>query len=375
MAKKLTPFQKKDRAYKDKQKAEFNAKTYKGEWYTLNSIFGNDWAVFYCLLGGREAGKSYAAMKHAVVSKLRKPDSFKFYWFRLTDNAVKNLLVNGADKFIDPDIKRNYNVNTFVKGSTVYTYTPVEIEKPDGSIKIIKKNVKEFCDVLSCSTFYNTKGVGYFDNEYKGEYFIILDEMNREQSERNTFDIVYNFVNLLENVARSTKHNIKVIMIGNTLDEASDILSAFNFIPDTFGRYKLRNKRCVIDYIMPSEAYKKRREGTLADLLMPEASTFTNEVEIDRTLLVNKRRAIKPQYIVKFKKTKDTWFTVWNDNIVKPYNGENLQAVPMVRYLDEVYNDELAKAIRDMFDARAFKYTAISTFKRFQKQLRLIKSK
>ena len=199
--------------------------------------------------------------------------------------------------------------------------------------------------------------------------------MNREQSERNTFDIVYNFVNLLENVARSTKHNIKVIMIGNTLDEASDILSAFNFIPDTFGRYKLRNKRCVSDYIMPSEAYKKRREGTLADLLMPEASTFTNEVEIDRTLLVNKRRAIKPQYIVKFKKTKDTWFTVWNDNIVKPYNGENLQAVPMVRYLDEVYNEELAKAIRDMFDARAFKYTAISTFKRFQKQLRLIKSK
>ena len=107
---------------------------------------------------------------------------------------------------------------------------------------------------------------------YCYHHFIILDEMNREQSERNTFDIVYNFVNLLENVARSTKHNIKVIMIGNTLDEASDILSAFNFIPDTFGRYKLRNKRCVIDYIMPSEAYKKRREGTLADLLMPEAS-------------------------------------------------------------------------------------------------------
>ena len=28
-------------------------KTYKGEWYTVNSIFGNDWARFYYLLGGR----------------------------------------------------------------------------------------------------------------------------------------------------------------------------------------------------------------------------------------------------------------------------------------------------------------------------------
>ena len=29
-------------------------KTYKGEWYTVNSIFGNDWARFFYLLGGRE---------------------------------------------------------------------------------------------------------------------------------------------------------------------------------------------------------------------------------------------------------------------------------------------------------------------------------
>ena len=28
-------------------------KTYKGEWYTVNSILGNDWARFFYLLGGR----------------------------------------------------------------------------------------------------------------------------------------------------------------------------------------------------------------------------------------------------------------------------------------------------------------------------------
>ena len=28
-------------------------KTYKDEWYTVNSILGNDWARFFYLLGGR----------------------------------------------------------------------------------------------------------------------------------------------------------------------------------------------------------------------------------------------------------------------------------------------------------------------------------
>ena len=37
-------------------------KTYSGSFYTIDSIFGNDWAIFYCLLGGREAGKSYTVM-------------------------------------------------------------------------------------------------------------------------------------------------------------------------------------------------------------------------------------------------------------------------------------------------------------------------
>lgn len=58
---------------------EHKIKTYKGEWYTVNSVFGNDWAIFFALLGGREAGKSYSAMKWGVERKLRKKDNCKFY--------------------------------------------------------------------------------------------------------------------------------------------------------------------------------------------------------------------------------------------------------------------------------------------------------
>ena len=348
-------------------------KTYKGEWYTINSIFGNDWAIFYALLGGREAGKSYSAMQWAVNRRFNKKDNCKFYWFRLTEAATNNLLADNGDKLVDPDLKRKYNVNLFRKNHTLYSYTPVTRINKNGKEVKEKQNIRTFCEVLACSTFYNTKGVGYFDNEYKGEYIIILDEMNREESEKNSFDIVYNFVNLLENIARSTKSKIRVVMIGNTLEEASDILSAFNFIPDDFGRFKLKKKRAVIDYIMPNEKYLERRKGTLADILLPNASTFTNELEIDRSLLVNKRLCQYPIAVIKFTKTKDTWFTVWNNNIIKDYNNEQKSCIPMRRYLDAIYQQELVDIVREKFDMRSYRFVNLACFKKFQKQMKLLK--
>ena len=348
-------------------------KTYKGEWYTINSILGNDWARFFYLLGGREAGKSYSVMKWATQRKLRKPDDVKFYWFRLTETQQKSLLANGAGDLIDPDLKRKFNLKTMTKGNIVYTYKEETEVNSKGKETTKKVDIQEFCRVMACSTFYNDKGRGYFDNEYKGEYIVILDEMNREQSERNTFDIVYAFVNQLENVLRSTKTKVKIIMIGNTLEEASDLLSALNFIPDGFGRYKLKRKLAVVDYIKPNELYKLRREESTANLMMPDASTFTNEIDIDRSLLVNKRKRIQPQYVIKFNKSKDSWFTVWNSNIVSQWNNEESQVIAMRRYLDEYYLIDNANMVVEMFDARAFKFTTLATFKKFQKQMRLIK--
>lgn len=357
----------------DNQNKQRRIKTYKDEWYTINSILGNDWARFFYLLGGREAGKSYSAMKWATNRKLKKPDDVKLYWFRLTEASQKKLLAGGANDLIDPDLKRKFNLKTCTNGNCVYTYQEEVTEDKNGNEKVKKVNKTEFCRVMACSTFYNDKGIGYFDNEYKGEYICILDEMNREQSERNTFDIVYAFTNQLENVLRSTKTRVKVIMIGNTLEEASDLLANLNFIPDGFGRYKLKRKKAVVDYIKPNEKYLLRRKEATANLMMGHASTFTNEIEIDRSLLVSKRQRYSPQYIVKFGKTKDTWFTVWNNNIISDYNNESKQVISMRRYLDEIYDREAANAVIDQFDVRAFKFTTLATFKKFQKQIKLIK--
>lgn len=320
------------------------------EYYSCRSLFGNTWAFFYILLGAREAGKSYDVMRRFLVDWKKKGKPFT--WLRLTEASQRKMLTNKAEKLIDPDLQRKFDLELTVKGCQVYDHG------------------KPMCKVLALSTFYNDKGVALFDNEYALGYNICLDEMNRELNERKTFDITYAFVNQMENLVRSTKENMRIVLIGNTLEEASDILCCFNFVPEEYGRYYLRKKRAVIDYIPPSEKYLARRKGTIADLLTPESSTFTNKIDVDKTLL-NKGRLKRPQYVIAF--DKQTKFTVWDNNTITTYNGEQVRQVPMRPYLDMVFNAEARDLIIALFDSRSFLFRNLITQKKFKKELELLK--
>ena len=346
------------------------------EWYSLRSILGYFWAIFIFLLGGREAGKSYAVTDFFCRQwrKYGRP----FYWLRLTESSQKKLLNNNAMKLIDPDLRRKYNLELEVKGDCVYEVIRTQVEKVNkktGEVTIDEKvELKLFARVMCLSTFYNDKGSGLFDKDFLNDpnmyYNICLDEMNREMNEKKTFDIVYAFCNQLENLVRSTKTRLRVICIGNTLEEASDILCAFNFLPEEFGRYKLKKKRAVIEYIEPSEKYKTRRQGTVADILMPTASTFTNEIETD-TSLVTKTRLVKPSYIIRF--TKNEAYTVWDSNVIAPFNGEKVWEISMRPYLDLTFNVEQRDNIIQLYDARSYFFRNLITQKKFKKALETLK--
>ena len=343
------------------------------EWHSIRSMLGNDWAIFFMMLGGREVGKSYAVTD--FYCRQWKTLGRPFYWLRLTEQSQRKLLQNNAEKLIDPDLRRKYNLDLVTSGDSVYEVLERAPKKKDEKAgKVIKK--KLMARVLALSTFYNDKGSGLFDKDFLDDpnmyYNICLDEMNREKNEKRTFDIVYAFTNQLENLVRSTKQRVRVICIGNTLEEASDILCCFNFIPETWGRYKLRKKRCVIDYIEPSDAYKKRRQGTIADILMPNESTFTNEIKTDGTL-VWKGRLITPSAVIKFTNKRDDWFTVWDDKVISRFNGERTKAIAMRPYIDELFNPKLRDNVILLFDSRSFLYHDLITFKLFQKNLEILK--
>lgn len=337
------------------------------EWYSLRGMLSFQWAMFLFLLGGREAGKSYAVIDFFVNQFINK--NRPFTWLRLTDASQKKLLQNNAEKLIDPDIRRRYNLDLMTRCENVYV-----VLKRDKNGKVLEK--KLMCRVLALSTFYNDKGSGLFDADFLKNpdmwYNIALDEMNRELNERKTFDIVYAFANQLENLVRSSKERMRIICIGNTLEEASDILSAFNFLPEEFGRYKLKKKKAVIDYIPLNEPYKRRREGTAANILQGQASTFTNEVKIDNSK-ITKKRLISPSYVIVFSKEK--MFTVWDDNVIAPYNNEKVRHVAMRPYLDEVFIPAARDAVFLQFDARYFLFRNLITQKLFKKELQFLRTK
>lgn len=348
------------------------AKTAESQWYNLRPILGHaNWAIFYLLLGGREVGKSYSVTNFFVDQYKNK--GIPFTWLRLTEAASRKLLQNNAEKLVDPDLRRKYNLDLVTSGNNVYEVTKRTEPDKNGKTKILEK--KLMARVYAISTFYNDKG-SIFDKDFLNDpnmrYNIAIDEFQREEGEKNTFDIVYSLVNQLENLVRSTKERIKIFFLGNTLEESSDILCAFNFIPETWGIFKLKKRRAVIHNIAPTESYKARRRGTIADILMPKASTFTNKIDTD-TSLITKRRLNEPQYIIKFRASQDTWFTVWDGNIIKKYTGEKKPVLAMRPYLDEVYNVERVKAVMTQFDTRSYMFTNLITFKQFQKQMNLLK--
>lgn len=335
----------------------------------LRPLLGNfNWAEFLFLIGGAQAGKSYAIIDFYVNQFINKGTIF--YWLRLTERQSRQLLQNNAEKLVDPDIRRKYNLDLVTSGTNVYQVTKRSAPDKNGKTKILEK--KLMARVLALSTFYADKGSGYFDKDYTGWYNIAIDEFQPEKGEKRTFDVVYAFVRQMENLVRNSKTHVRIIGACNLLEEASDILCCFNFIPEEFGIYKLKSKRCVIAYIEPTDIYKEMRKGSIADILLPNASMYSNKQDTDNTL-VYKGNLLYPQYTIKFSKEKDTWFTVWNKNVICKYANEKKPVVAMRPYLDETYDQERVKTVMQLFDTRSYLFRNLITFKQFQSQLEIFK--
>ena len=325
----------------------------------LNSMNGNDWALFRVIIGGRMTGKSYSVTDRMCKLKKKLGKECKCYWLRISETSTKQLLCNKAEKLVDPDLKRKYELELTTKSNNVYDHG------------------KPFCEVYPLSMFGKLKGIGFFDKDYKGKYFIVLDEFQLEQGEKRTsFDVLYNFIGMLENIARTTKNNIEVWLLGNTLEEASTILKAFNFLPEKFGRFYLKRKRCVIDNLEPTEEYLKDREGSLAQILGGnEMSNYTNELTKDRKLIYNKR-VYKPSYIIKFSKDKNDWYVCWDSKVIKRYKGQTCDNIISMRpYIDEWYNTEKKLNIIEMYDSQYFRFDTLITKAYFEDSLKKIRNK
>lgn len=338
---------------KRKTKEAYDRKNF----YTCRSLFGYNDVFFYLLMGGRDTGKSYTVMDRFLRDWRRH--GVPFYWLRLTDKIAQSMLQNNAAKMVDADLARKYGLDLVVKGCEVFN------KEKDGSL--IK-----MAEVMGISNFYNMKGTATFDCEWKKGYNICLDECQREVGEPVRFDLSYSLVNALEQYVRDTKEKLRIVFICNYTETVSDVMNLFNFIPERFGRYHLAKKKAVIDYLPTTSIYKERRAGTVADLLMPNASTFTNVKVFDKSLLKPKNmRLWKPIVVIHFG-ASDEMYTAWASKncdayIIKMYNKEKISnVIAMKPYIDgTIYDKDRVKNVMDLFDRRGWMFNDLITQQRF----------
>lgn len=328
-------------------------------YYKLNSILGNDWAIFYLIIGGRKTGKSYSVTDYLCNQKKLYCENVKNYWMRISETSTKAMLANKANKLVDPDLYRKYDLELTTKGMDVFDHG------------------KPFMTVAPLSSFGKLKGVGFYDKDFEGRYNIVLDEFQLEKGEhRTSFNILYNFIGMCENLVRTTKKNIRVFLMGNTLEEAATILKAFNFIPEKFGRFYLKSKRAVIDNLEPTEEYLKDRKGSIADILGGDSmSNYTNSLNKDRSMLF-KGPLYKPSSLIKFSKDSSEWYTVFDGKVIRRYRGEGVReehCIYMLPYLNGLYSRERRQVVIDMYDAKAWKFDSLISQSYFSEQLKLIR--
>lgn len=364
--------------YKRPHKKYFTRKLY----YRNSSIFGFR-ALFYILVGARGCGKTYSIQNYVLRQFIKF--GRKFMWFRLTEPAVRNLLSNNGKDFWDSKLLLKWGI--------------IETKTESGSMYIKFKEDQDFLEIgkiMAISTFYTQKGVALnksgdikttkntkvndaqalkrLKNATKKFRILVCDEFNREKNEKKTFDISYAFVNQLETICR-TDLDRRIILAGNTLDEASDILAGlFNFIPNQFGVFKLKHKKAIIHYIMDSDAYKEARKNSIAGILAPTESTFTNQVSSDFELVTNK----KPSHIVRVIKFNNTCqFAVCDDGVITKWKlpiNHKYPVIAMRPYIIGLpYYREMAQRIIDMAQQRMFMFDQLITLKLFYKEIKLLK--
>lgn len=342
---------------------------YNPMYYYLNKLFSYDplkyW--FYIAIGSRGRGKTTAAWRWVLRRFIDHGELF--IWLRLTDAPLKKMARNSSSTMVPPFILKQLGIESvFLKGTTIFANFIEDGESVTKMVGIVD----------SLSSFYTTKG-----NNLEMFKNVVLDEMNRESGERTTFDLTKGFINQVESIARMRK--IRILMLGNTIDDASEILGIFNFQPKEFGIYKLTRRHAIIEYMDDSEEFKEARKNSLAGALLKgneEVSpSFTNKASA-RSVRIEKYQGHKLMFLFYV----DTYkaYAIYSRDGLKGADAANsglfvgeLRGSTNVIYkispfmtCEGVYNEEAYRTFYELISVNAIYYESAMIRSRFIKALK-----
>ena len=106
---------------------------------------------------------------------------------------------------------------------------------------------------------------------------------------------------------------------------------------------------------------------------MPQASTFTNRIEVDISQL-NTGKLSKPTALIKFSKDKNDWFTLWDGHTINSYNGEKINVeIWMKPYNDGIFIMKQREDVILRFLIKGYMFRNLLVQKKFKKQIELLK--
>ena len=354
---------------------------------TTNMPFSYQGISNFIFTAVRGIGKSVISVETAIILKRKYGyENVKCYYFRLTDQSIKAMLANKAEKAIDPYLINKYDLDITCKGNIVYDHGKTLIEfyplvsagskgkgvnlydcnffsnRPKGKNgKPIKRFVVTIWDEFLMAEGVEKKSVG----DPVAQYKIYMEAILRD-AERLPYNAVYNY------------------FLANSVSECAPITGAlFNYIPkpDNHRIVKLTRKHAIFWNVPVTRQYlEKRKKSYNSDIMDYENDpNYTNVIEKDLQLIKKKSiRLIRLTNVIKFSTMRTDWFAVYDNLYIRRYRGEGFKrdkVIAMKRYLDEMFSQEVANNVIERYDNRNFMFADIMSMSMFQAKLKQIKTK
>lgn len=332
----------------------------------------------------RGIGKSVISIEAAIIlARKYGYENVKCFYFRMTDQSIKTMLQNKAEKAIDPYLIKKYNLEITCRNNMIYDHG---------------KKLVEFYPLVSAGS--KGKGVNLYDCNWfpkrpedpKRFIVTIWDEflMADGIEKKSIGDPVAQYNIYMEAILRDAERmSYQAVMnffLANSVSECAPVTGAlFNYIPDPNNHkiVKLTRKHAIFWNVPVTKKYKEKRAKSYnADILDYEDDVnYNNVVKRDLQLIKPKKTRLRRlTAVIKFSKDnpKQNWFCEYDGKYIRKYRGESFKrnkVIAMKRYLDELYDPDAAKIVIDRFDARDYMYADLMSQAMFQTKLKIIKAK
>ncbi len=316
----------------------------------LMSFDRNTW-IYRFIIGDRGIGKTYQVgnllanfyqkVKHIPDDNNNVDDLFCYY--RLKPRQLEQM----AGKILKPETERKHNIKVRQEKDKIYF------------------NDRYMGNILALKDAPLHKGGNWPWQRYR---YIIIDEFQLERRERRDFDIVYNLRSTLESVFRFTTRTKlgldfpTIILTGNTVDEVTDLLFIFDFMPEKFGTYKLKKKFAIMQYVPSPKAYRDmQRKNPLSILNQGDDFTFGERQIKSEFNVIPPDKVGHRKFIAFLHVTQYLRFEVWSTQKgylyvsrglpTKKFENRHFTLRPAEANKGTTYNIEFHKLIRKNYNS------------------------